>query len=224
MELLLCLALLVTGGVAWAKWRQRRPPQQHLQQVVDHAERQRRLKLERHRQRQNALARQLQIALIQLGQAPDFRRAASIASACQEVPVAFRQRQYRRFRAKLVSVFAARLQSGADKEALTHSLAELLRQLGVAVFEAEYIQTDALRTTRPRQQHQRSYEQRLRELQQQHEARRAAIRTSISGDQPEHTELREQMTEAEEQRHREAMLALFDEVAPQPAEGPRIDS
>src|SRR5687767_12997094 len=62
----------------------------------------------------NRLARQLQQALLQLGAAPDFRRAASWAERAAAVPVAFRQRQFRRFRPRLVGHFAARLAAGAD--------------------------------------------------------------------------------------------------------------
>jgi hypothetical protein len=83
-------------------------------------------------------ARSLQLALLQLRQAPDFRRAASYAAHAQQLPLWFRQRIYRRFRSLLADHLAHLLRSGASAEAVMPGLAQLVAALGVASFEADY--------------------------------------------------------------------------------------
>lgn len=168
---------------------------------------------QRERQRQlNLLARNMQLALLQLHQAPDFRRAASFAAQAKTVPLAFRQRQFRRFRPKLVGHMAARLRSGSDPELLVQSLAELLQHLGMAAYEAEYIKVEAeqLRPTRATPVRV-SYEQRLAKLKSEHEQRVEALRGSGLDE-----EMLERLLEEENERFRETLLNLGDDQSPTP--------
>ncbi len=154
------------------------------------------------RRRQNLLARRLQIALFDLPNAPDFRRAASWAAHCRGVPLAFRQRQFRRFRAKLLEHFVRRLRSGSDAEALMHSLIELLGQLGIPAFEAEYLRAEAQRRVVTPTQAEPSYAQQLAEAQRDHAHRVAALREVPGIDE----DTRAQLVEAEENRFRQELM------------------
>jgi hypothetical protein len=154
----------------------------------------------------NTQARNLQLALLRLDGAPDFRRAASFARAARLVPVAFRQRQFQRFRTKLVSHFAAGLVAGTDGEQLATSLADLLEALGVAAFEGDYLRGEAERrvavTRRPAAPP--TFGQRLAALQREHEERMAAIHDLPNLDD----ETREPLCEAEVMRYREVLQHL----------------
>jgi hypothetical protein len=157
--------------------------------------------------RLNAKARALQLALLGLRSAPDFRRAASWAAHAADVPLAFRQRQFRRFRGAILRHLALRLQAGSDPELLTQSLRQLLTHLGVAPFEADYLREQASRSLAATPSPQQTYAERLRDLQREHDQRRAALeRSDTLAD-----EVREQLLEAEETRFREALLGLGDE-------------
>ena len=160
----------------------------------------------RHRLGQlNVLARQMQVALFHLDQAPDFRRAALWAERAQSVPVAFRQRQFRRCRSLLVQHYARCLRAGQDNQALLDSLRELLTQLGISTFEADYIRTEAESRMSQRTVPVRpSYEQRMAQFQRDHEQRTAAIRNLPNLD----GEAREQLLEAEESRFRQGLMEL----------------
>lgn len=166
-----------------------------------------RRRAERHAadQRLRQLNQVMQQALLQLEQAPDFRRAASFAKLASAVPVAFRQRQFTRFRPKLVQHFANRLAAGDDVAVLSPALAELVQALGVARFEADYIQAEAERQLqRPAPRPERSFAAAMTTLQQEHERRQEVLAT-LENVSPE---LREQLDEAEEARFREAMFQL----------------
>lgn len=165
---------------------------------------------ERDRMRRlNLVARQLQLALLQLNAAPDFRRAASVAANAQEVPVAFRQRQFRRFRIRLIGHFESRLRAGIDSAVLTDSLTELLRCLGVSAFEAEYIRIEAERLL-PAQVPQPAFPSALLNLQRAHQQRLNAIRNLAGLDD----DTREQLIEAEKTRFREALERLGQRETP----------
>lgn len=159
---------------------------------------------EMRRQRVNLLARNLQLALLRLEQAPDFRRAASFAALAKDVPVSFRQRQFHRFRPMILQHMARRLQDGADADALTETLASLLQHLGIASFEADYLRVEAEPLVRPATgRPEPSYESRIAALQADHARRRAALE-ALPG---LNTETREQMLEAEDVRFQEALQA-----------------
>ncbi len=152
-------------------------------------------------------ARELQIPLLHLREAPDFRRAASAALAARDVPVAFRRRQFQRFKVLITRRFIERAIAGADVDALHQSLQLLVTALGVGKFEADYIRDQAVtraRSVRP----QASCADRIQALEREHRQRITAIERGLN----RHDEdLVEQLTEAEERRHRDALLALFDE-------------
>lgn len=160
----------------------------------------------------NAQARSLQLALFQLAQTPDFRRAAAAASAATLVPAAFRRRQFARFRAHLVIHFRRCQAAGTSPAALAQSLRELVQSLGIAPFEADYVQAAAGRPQRP-MSHPPSPAERIATLRRDHAARKAAIEQGVGTD----ADLREQLLEAEEVRYRDALLTAVDRPSPGPS-------
>jgi hypothetical protein len=161
----------------------------------------------------NQKARVLQLALLKLSQAPDFRRAASWAAQVQDVPVAFRQRQFRRFRPRLVQDFADRLAEGGDPAVLLESLQSLLHGLGIAAFEAEYIRAEAEGQMPANTQQPASFSAGLVHLQREHQRRLEALRSLPGLD----NDTREQLIEAEKTRFREALENLGQQEPPPPA-------
>lgn len=153
----------------------------------------------------NALARRLQRCLLTLDQAPDFRRAALFASQAKSVPAGFRQRQFRRFRPRLVEQMAGWLRAGGDRTILLESLTQLVKHLGIAAFEATYICAEAEQQIGEAPAAvQETFAARLQSLQHEHDERVATIR-SLDGLNPE---LAEQMLETEDETFREALLRL----------------
>jgi predicted secreted protein len=146
----------------------------------------------------------MQVALLQLGQSPDFRRAATFAKQAKNVPVSFRIRQFQRFRPLIVRHFATRLRGGVAADELMEGLTELVTALGLADYEADYIRREAEPQIRPRAEVRPAYAQQARQLQIEHDQRVESIR-NLPGIA---AELREQLMEQEEQRFRERMLAL----------------
>jgi hypothetical protein len=157
--------------------------------------------------------REMQAALLQLESAPDFQRAAWFAAHAQGIPVEFRQRQFQRFRPKLLQYLVTRLRGG-NVEQLRLSLTELVTQLGVAPFEADYLWREADRQTQAPPEAAPDFAAEMSGREQEHQQRLAVLRSLTAIDQ----ELREQLVEAEEQRFREAMLALNEETLTPPAE------
>lgn len=150
-------------------------------------------------------ARLMQLALLQLDQSPDFQRAATFAKQAKNVPAAFRIRQFRRFRQRMVDHLAARLRQGMSAEELLPGLTELVAALGVAEYEADYIRREAEGRQRPTAaQPQLGYAGRVRQLQVEHDQRLDSLR-ALTGIE---AELKEQLIESEQQRFRERMLAL----------------
>jgi hypothetical protein len=150
-------------------------------------------------------AREMQLAIQQLSQSPDFRRAASFAARAVQagVPAAFRQRQFRRLRSLLIEHLARRLQAGAALESAAAGLRELVGSLGVAAYEADYIATEAQgRQRAPAQRAEPNYRDRLRQLHAEHAQRLEAIRNTADLEE----ELREQLVEAEQERFRRELL------------------
>jgi hypothetical protein len=161
----------------------------------------------RHAQAENTrrqAARDMQVAIQQLSRSPDFRRAATFAAhaAAVGVPVEFRQRQFRRLRSLLVEHLAGQLQAGASLEQAGAGLRELVTSLGVAVYEADYIATEAQGRQRPTMRPVPNYRDRLRQFHADHMQRLEAVRNTPDLDD----ELREQLLEAEQERFRRELL------------------
>jgi hypothetical protein len=151
-------------------------------------------------------ARDLQLALQQLPQAPDFRRAASCALRAREVPIWFRQRQYRRFRPLIVQHLSQVLSRGASREAVMPGLGELVTALGLAEFEADYLRIEAesrVRTsaaTAPRP----DFATQLRDAQTAHRERLQTLESLPDLD----TDTREQLLEQERMQFQERLREL----------------
>jgi len=161
----------------------------------------------RERQEQVVASRRLQLALRQIQQCPDFRRAASFATQARGLPLAFRQRKFRRFRQSLVQHFSRRLAAGQESQALVESLAPLVEALGVSAFEADYIRVEAERVRRAPQRRQTSYAEQFEILQRQHEDRLTVLRNLAGID----ADTREQLLESEMTRFREELLGIGQE-------------
>jgi hypothetical protein len=149
-------------------------------------------------------ARDMQLALIQVREAPDFRRAASYALQAREVPLSFRQRQYRRFRSLLVSRFTALLQTGVSVDALMAGLTQLVSALGLAEFEADYIRLEAESQVSRREPMRRDFGQQLREAQSNYRDRVRVLEEMSDLDE----EIREQLVEQERLKFQERMREL----------------
>lgn len=213
--LLIGLAAITCGAAAWIRRATRRLAASRQQRRSHEARRrhQRRRILEQQRRRQNQrkrtqlLARKLQTALLQLGRCADFRRAASWAAKASAVPLAFRQRQFHRFRGRLVQHFADRLAQGTEREVLMDSLTDLVRDLGVAPFEAEYIGMEAETRQPPRPERRApDFGEQIQQLEQEHEERMEAIRNLTVSDES----IREQLLETELNRFRDELLRRSD--------------
>lgn len=150
--------------------QQRRQQQQQQQRTAAERKRQQRLKT------LQALARKLQVALINVSNAPDFRRTAAILAGCTAVPIQFRKKQFKRFRSHLVKHFRRCLEQGQDVTALIESLRELVSLLGYGEFEADYIRTEAERVLAPQPESQASFGQELERKQREHTQRLAEIK------------------------------------------------
>jgi hypothetical protein len=148
---------------------------------------------------------ELQRALQQLPQSRDFRRAASIAAACRELPVPFRRRQYQRHKKLILEQAVACLQNRIDRQLLCNSLADLLQYLGVARFEAEYIIDAAARSLQEQIAPRKTpdFAAQLEEELREHQRKVRAIE-SLPGDPT----VVEQMLEIEHRRHASVLLQL----------------
>jgi hypothetical protein len=155
-------------------------------------------------------ARDMQLAIQQLSQSPDFRRAASFAARAVQVgvPAAFRQRQFRRLRSLLIEHLARRLQAGAALESAAAGLRELVGSLGVAAYEGDYIANEAQGRQQTPTERAPNYRDHLRQLHAEHAQRLEAIRNTADLEE----ELREQLVEAEQERFRRELLEEPDEV------------
>lgn len=157
----------------------------------------RQLQAELRRKDQNGRARCLQLALLGLDKAPDYRRALSWAEKCRDIPIGFRQRQFRRFKQNMQRHLSARLEAGESVEQLMDGLRKLVRALGVAPFEADYMLTEIRSVERvPEVNDAGTFETQLRQLQLEHEGRMNVLR-NLDALAPE---VLEQLVEAEEAR------------------------
>lgn len=151
--------------------------------------------------------RLMQTALLQLEQAPDFYRAASFAGHAADIPLAFRQQQFHRFRPRVLAHAIAQIRNGVDIRPLRDSLDKLVTNLGMASFEADYIWQEAQRQCERRESPRATYAEAMTNMQREHEQRMSILRTLVGVDD----ELREQLVEAEEQRFRDQMLTQNDQ-------------
>ena len=151
-------------------------------------------------------SRAMQLALIQLPDALDFRRAASFAVQAHGVPAVFRQRQYRRFRPVMVSRFASLVQSGVNAEELMPGLTQLVSALGMAPFEADYIRADAQSQIIPRTPPRPDFGQQLRDAQTAYRGRVHTLESLQDLD----SETREQLLEQEKDSLRRTAEGHFN--------------
>lgn len=154
-------------------------------------------------------ARDLQLALMQLQQTPDFRRAASCALRAREVPVWFRQRQYRRFRPLIVRHLIHLLNRGHARNRPVPGLAQLIGALGIAEFEADYVRIEAESAVRTGQRDapRPDFASRLRDVQAVHRERLQTLESLPDLD----AESRELLIEQERMQFQERLRTLASE-------------
>ena len=133
----------------------------------------------------------------------------------QLVPIEFRRRQFARFRLTLIDHYRRCHTAGTDDTILHQSLTDLVTALGQEAFEADYVRAEAERALRQATA-TRSPAARLDGLKRDHEARLAAIREGL----PQEPDVQEQLIEAEANRFRDAVAALFDEPVREPTAMP----
>ncbi len=107
------------------------------------------------------------------------------------MPIAFRQRQYKRFRPLLVDHLAHRLNAGATCESLLPGLVQLVTSLGIAPFEADYIRNEAESKLTQQESQPPDFAQRLREAQSAYQSRMTTLESLPELD----AEIREQLLE-----------------------------
>ncbi|QDU42908.1 hypothetical protein Mal52_13770 [Symmachiella dynata] len=185
--------------------RQRRwQHEQRRRQQVREAAARRRAAAEKLR-RLNAIARNLQLALMQINNARDFQRAASWAAKAQGLPAGFHQRQFRRFRSRLRDHALNRIVAGENPEQVHDSLQSLVRNLGIAEFEADYLMAEVLDRQPQRRDANGAFENQLRQSHDEHRRRMEVLHNMEGLDE----DIREQLLEAELGRFRSR---LFGEV------------
>lgn len=151
-------------------------------------------------------ARNMQLAILQIDQSIDFRRAASFAELAREVPLAFRQRQFRRMRPLLLRHLMTRLQSGQTVNSAAKGLEELMAALGIAKYEADYLIAEASDAGSLPAPVQITFTQQAQQWQTELRQRTDAIQSLTELD----TDLREQLLEQEQHRFRERLLSAGD--------------
>ncbi len=152
-------------------------------------------------QRRRVAARNMQVAILQIGDSPDFRRAASHAELARDVPLEFRQRQFRRLRPLLLRHLVTKLRGGQTVELATAGLVDLVTALGIAEYEAEYLIREATTSNHSRAATPTTFTQQSQQWQSELRQRLEAIQGLTDVD----PDLREQLIEQEQQRFRERM-------------------
>lgn len=216
--MIIFIVLGLVCGLCWLiQLSQVRPPTstlspQELQrrasiarQYRDRQESERRHRFAEDQWRQLA-ARNMQLAILQIDQSIDFRRAASFAELAREVPLAFRQQQFRRLRPLLLRHLMTRLQSGQAVKTASKGLGELVTALGIARYEADYLIAEASAAGTPPAPAPVTFTHLAQKWQTELRQRSDAIQTLTDLD----TDLREQLLEQEQQRFRERLLSAGD--------------
>ena len=152
-------------------------------------------------------AREMQLALMQVRDAPDFRRAASFITQAREVPLAFRQRQYQRFRSLLVEHLANLLDHGVSIETVMPGLTQVITGLGVAAFEGDYIRGEAESRLSQQTTQVPDFAQRLREAQNAYRTRMRTLEAMNELDE----DSREQLLEQEKLKFQAQLRAISGE-------------
>lgn len=213
MELLILGGLV--GGFCWLirRWPIRQPtsapsPQALTRRAAIVRQQRQRLMQRRHEQlvghqRRRLAARNMQVAILQIGESPDFRRAASHAELARDVPLAFRQQQFRRLRPLLLRQLVEKQRAGQPVETASAGLTELVTALGIAAYEAEYLIQEASTSRAARVATPASFAQQAQQWQAELRQRLEAIQGLTDLD----PDLREQLIEQEQQRFRERMIA-----------------
>ena len=222
MELLVLLGGLL-GGLCWLFRRSPvrqptsapSPQEQERRAALARLQQQRQLMQRRQQelaadQRRRLAARNMQVAILQIEQSPDFRRAASHAELARDVPLAFRQKQFRRMRPLLLKHLVTKLRAGHAVDAAAAGLVELVTALGIAEYEAEYLVQEASASGATRVDTPASFAQQAQQWQSELRQRLEAIQ-SLSDLDPD---LREQLIEQEQQRFRERLMAAGEPASP----------
>ena len=137
----------------WKWWRNRRETalESSYRQRMQLTELDHRRMREAHRRRQQveaakvkhaqiqAKGRNLQLAFIQLPSAPDAQRLLSWTKQCVDLPQSFRRRQFGRLQELLKEQIPRWIASGVDRDQLESDLREIVANLGIAKFEADYM-------------------------------------------------------------------------------------
>lgn len=157
-------------------------------------------------QRRRLAARNMQVAILQIDQSPDFRRAASHAELARDVPLAFRQKQFRRLRPLLLRHLVSAQRAGQPVETAAAGLAELVTALGIAEYEAEYLVQEATSLGATAVAAPTTFAQQAQQWQNELRQRLETIQSLTDLD----PDLREQLIEQEQQRFRERLIASGD--------------
>lgn len=177
-----------------------------LEQTRSRQEAQRRQQLARQKQlhqKRQRLGRQLQLAFMQLADAPDAQRLLSWTNQCTELPLDFRRRQLSRFQRLLMEQIPRWLAAGVERERLEQDLRLVVRNMGVAKFEADYMVSamNPNQPTTPNPSDADVFAGQLAEIQADHQRRLQTIEAMVNLE----PDVKEELLEAEQQRYR-AML------------------
>ena len=125
----------------------------------------------------------------------------------REVPLAFRQRQYQRFRSLLVEHLANLLDHGVSIETVMPGLTQVITGLGVASFEADYIRGEAESRLSQQTTQVPDFAQRLREAQNAYRTRMRTLEAMNELDE----DSREQLLEQEKLKFQAQLRAISGE-------------
>lgn len=209
----ICVGVAHMISEIWKWWRDRRETalESSYRQRMQLTELDHRRMREAHRRRQQAEAkkaklvqrqakgRNLQLAFIQLSSAPDAQRLLSWTKQCVDLPTAFRRRQFSRFQQLLMEQIPRWVASGVNREHLESDLRNIVSNLGVAKFEADYMveaMSPVRSSTSPTPAE--AFAGQLAEVQNDHQRRIQTIEAMENLD----PDVKEELLDAEHQRYR----------------------